>query len=68
MALLVRTLGNGTKIGTVVLDLEESVQESLDVTWSRERLATGAVASDHSQLEPETYTIQGSVSSLPNPQ
>lgn len=67
MPLLIRKFGNATRIGTVVLDLEESFQESLTVTWSKERLATGAIASDHSQVEPQVYTITGAVSAIANP-
>lgn len=66
MAVLIRQVDNA-RIGSVVLDLEESFSENMTVTWSEERIATGAVVSDHSQLEPEVFTIRGAVASLANP-
>lgn len=67
MALVIRKLAGGAKIGTVVADAIVDYQESLEVAWSEERLADGSLASDHSQVQPERYTINGGVSNIPSP-
>lgn len=66
MALVIRKIGGGSQIGTVVLDAMISLSQRLEVQWSEERIATGARASDHSQILPKVYTITGGVSNLPS--
>lgn len=54
----------GTTIGPVVCDCEVSVDHAISATFSERRIANGALASDHSQNDPDEITISGIVDSI----